>query len=181
MWNAKQKEQNTTGRIQQYHKAIRNGEEYDHEKHFHLPEDIMLFIKPIFKDLANPVILHKCLRGKPQNPNESLNNVIWSIIPKRTFVNLVTLKFGAFEAVNCFNNGNIGKCKVLQQIGLTPGKKCVSAMLKLDKRRVTDSDQAALEATKEMRQRRSIAKRRLEDLMEEEEGTETPSYASGMY
>ena len=43
-------------------------------------------------------VLEKCLLGKTQNPNESLNTVIWSYIPKRIFVELNTLKFRVYIA-----------------------------------------------------------------------------------
>ncbi|GFW74851.1 uncharacterized protein TNCV_5138301 [Trichonephila clavipes] len=39
-------------------------------------------------DLSDPE------HGNTQNPNESINNVIWSSVPKNTFVHLETLSFG---------------------------------------------------------------------------------------
>ena len=54
-----------------YRKAIRENKTYDHNNHFHLPDNVMTFIKPIFKDLCKNEIQEKCLLGKTQNPNES--------------------------------------------------------------------------------------------------------------
>ncbi|GFV48835.1 uncharacterized protein TNCV_4269121 [Trichonephila clavipes] len=55
-------------------------------------------MRPVFRDLANPELLKKCLHGGTQNPNESVNNVIWSRVPKKTFVQLEVLSLGTYDA-----------------------------------------------------------------------------------
>jgi hypothetical protein len=163
-----------------YNLAMAQNKEYDHKKHFHLPANIMTFIKPIFQSLANPELLQKCIRGKTQNSNESLNNIIWNYIPKRTFVQLNTLKFGVFEAVTAFNDGLIGKPLLFKEIGLKPGKHLLQGMKLLDRRRIREAERAQEELEKKIRKHTNLLKRRLEDHFEEEEG-EQPSYAPGMY
>lgn len=71
---------------------------------------------PIFKDLAQPDLLKKCLHGKNQNPNESVNNIIWSRLPNGTFEQLETLKLGTYDAISAFNKGNAVKCMVMEDI-----------------------------------------------------------------
>lgn len=71
-----------------YIKSQEKKEKYDHTQHFHLLEVVMNETKPIFSALSKTELLQKCLRGKSQNPNETLNNVIWARAPKRTFVRL---------------------------------------------------------------------------------------------
>ncbi|GFU04750.1 uncharacterized protein TNCV_4377761 [Trichonephila clavipes] len=39
-------------------------------------------IKPVFADLSHPALLKKCLRGKTQNRNESLNSLICKFCPR---------------------------------------------------------------------------------------------------
>lgn len=163
-----------------FRKASQNNEAYDHTKHFHLPEGIMIHIKPVFKALADPKLLEKCVKGKTQNVNESLNNVIWTFVPKKTFVRLNTLKFGVCEAVTYFNDGNIGKCKLFEKCSLRPGKQLVSAMWRLDRRRIAKADKCHDELQKKIRQAQHKLKRKLEDEYEEEEA-DNPSYAPGMY
>lgn len=163
-----------------YNAAKSKGEEYAHKKHFHLPEKIMTFIKPLFRDLSKPELLEKCLKGRTQNVNESFNNVVWSYVPKKVFVQLPTLKFGVYEAVTNFNDGNIGKCKVMQQIGIRPGANFVKIMKMLDERRIKAAEKTNEELAKKIRQRASITKRKIEDDYEEAEGHD-PSYASGLY
>ncbi|GFT20849.1 uncharacterized protein TNCV_941941 [Trichonephila clavipes] len=72
-----------------------------------------------FRDLANPELLKKCLHGGTQNPNESVNNVIWSRVPKKTFVQLEVLSLGIYDAVSSFNMGNVSKLEILRKCVLS--------------------------------------------------------------
>ncbi|GFX53081.1 uncharacterized protein TNCV_1655401 [Trichonephila clavipes] len=47
-----------------------------------LPVAVMDAIKPVFNDLSQPKLLQKCLGGKTQNNNESINSLIWKLCPK---------------------------------------------------------------------------------------------------
>ncbi|GBO37263.1 hypothetical protein AVEN_261938-1 [Araneus ventricosus] len=49
-----------------------------------VPRAVMDTIKPIFKALSNPTLLNRCLGGKTQNTNESLNSLIWNFCSKNT-------------------------------------------------------------------------------------------------
>lgn len=138
-------------------------------------------LKPIFRDLANPELLKKCLHGKSQNPNESVNNIIWSRIPKTVFVSLQTLNFGVYDAVSCFNRGYLTRCLVLKQLGMSVGKNCAEIMLGIDMKRVRRAEQATAELQKEARQKRAMAKRKLEEEFQAAEDPDKPSYASGLY
>lgn len=98
--------------------ASENKEAYDHNKHFHLPAAVMDEVKPIFQSLADPNLLSRCLKGKTQNPNESLNNVIWSLLPKQTFVTLPILEFGVYAAVLVLNDGHVANCRLFEELVL---------------------------------------------------------------
>lgn len=152
---------------------------YDHSKHFHLPESIMILLKPIFKQLAEPELLRKCTKGKSQNPNESLNNLIWSRLPKRSFVTLRTLRFGVSEAVLSFNDGYLSKIKVMEQMGLQAGRNMVKAMELLDRKRVFEAEKAVTDLEKKIRINRTLVKRKLEDLYTAEEDPANPTYSAG--
>ncbi|GFW07008.1 uncharacterized protein TNCV_3692041 [Trichonephila clavipes] len=88
------------------------------------------------RDLSHPDLLKKCLHGKTQNPNESFHNVVWSRVPKATFVQIETLSLGVYDAVCSFNDGNVSKLKMLQKMGVEPGEFSVSAMKLLDRERL---------------------------------------------
>lgn len=163
-----------------YIKAQAKKEEYDHSKHSHLPPVVMKAIKPIFQDLSNPLLLQKCLHGRTQNAKESLNNLIWTRIPKNVFVHRKTLEFGVYEAVSTFNLGNITKCLVFEKIGLEPGLNCVSA-LKSDEQRIKSAEKSIQEIYKRCRQHSQTARKVLEDQYEEQEDPDDPAYGAGMH
>lgn len=163
-----------------YRLAIKNKEHYDHNQHFHLPPDVMSFIKPVFRDLSDKNLLARCLKGQTQNQNESFNSVVWNHIPKTTFVHLRTLKLGINMAVCSFNDGGIGICKILINCGLKPGNHLIRTMKQLDLQRIKKADKAQEELEKKIRHSKSLLKRKLDDKFEEEEGEE-PSYGAGLY
>ena len=59
-----------------YNVAVHFKREAQHKHKTSLPQPICDAIKPIFKDLSDPKLLIRCLGGKTQNPNESLNALI---------------------------------------------------------------------------------------------------------
>ncbi|GFV08852.1 uncharacterized protein TNCV_3820951 [Trichonephila clavipes] len=75
-----------------FKKAELLGETYHHKNS--LPVDVVEAMRPVFRDLANPELLKKGVLGGTQNPNECVNNVIWSRVPKKTFVQLEVLSLG---------------------------------------------------------------------------------------
>ncbi|GFU87768.1 uncharacterized protein TNCV_1892051 [Trichonephila clavipes] len=100
-----------------FKKAELLGETYHHKNS--LPVDVVEAMRPVFRDLVNPELLKKCLHGGTQNPNESVNNVIWSRVPKKTFVQLEVLSLGTYDAVSSFNMGNVSKLEILRKCVLS--------------------------------------------------------------
>lgn len=144
-----------------------------------LPEAVMKTIKPIFRDLSTTELLKKCLHGRTQNQNESVNNVIWTRIPKNVFVEIFTLHFGAYDAIATYNKGNIVKCDVLQKLGVTPGKYMVRAMMSMDNERKRNAERKEKECERQARQTMKAVKRRLDDEMSSD--SENPSYGAGLH
>jgi hypothetical protein len=70
---------------------------------YSLPTVVMDAMKSVFRELARED-LKRCHYGKTQNPNESLNSVIWTTLLKIVFIRLDTLKFQVHDAVLCFND-----------------------------------------------------------------------------
>lgn len=93
-----------------FQRAVVTGETYHHKNS--IPVSIMKFIKPVFESLSEGELLQKCLQKQTQNPNESVNSVIWARMPKSGFVGIKTLYFGAYQAVSTFNIGHITKYKM---------------------------------------------------------------------
>ena len=124
----------------------------------------MEVIKPVFKDLSHPNLLKRCLHGKTQNPNESINSVIWNRMPKSTFVGCQTLQLGVTDAVICFNDGSVTKCNVLERLGIKPGKFMVEGLTEIDKNRIKKANKEVEEENKKKRIRRRLLKRKREDI-----------------
>ncbi|GFW06127.1 uncharacterized protein TNCV_4479181 [Trichonephila clavipes] len=136
-------------------------------------------IRPIFRDLSDPELLKKCLHGNTQNPNESINNVIWSRVPKKTFVHLETLSFGMYDAIASFNKGNTTKLDILKKLNIEPGYYATCYMERLDKERITRARYANLQKTKEVRK-----VKRLKRIIQEGEfskNAENLEYGAGMF
>lgn len=157
-----------------YNKSKERGETYDHTHS--LPEAVMKVIKPTFEALANTDLLSKCLHGKTQNVNESVNNVIWSRVPKKNFVRLNTLEFGVCDAISTFNDGHITKCHILSALGLQPSVRTVEAMKRIDMERIRMAEKVTFEFYRRARREARLAKKRLEEDLEE-----NTAYSPGLH
>ena len=78
-------------------------------------------VKPVFMELSANALLEKCLHGKTQNNNESLNGVIWKKCPKDVYVGRTTLEMGIDSAVINFNDGASSILNVMIEYGLQDG------------------------------------------------------------
>lgn len=58
------------------------------------------------------------LHGQTQNPNEALNQIIWSKIPKQVFVSRKVLEIGVNSAIIEYNDGASGVFDVLEFVGV---------------------------------------------------------------
>lgn len=145
--------------------------DYNHTKP--IDKAVMKAIKPVYENLAHSRLLLKCLHGKTQNVNESFNNVIWSRVPKNTFVGRRALEFGVFDAVLTFNRGNVGRIAVLEHLGVKIGKNTATILQQLDQLRVTKAELAQEKMSKDARSSRRRAR------LEEDEAEEDPDYQAG--
>ncbi|GFU86394.1 uncharacterized protein TNCV_1417461 [Trichonephila clavipes] len=157
-----------------YNRSKLKGDTYKH-KH-NLPIAIMHCIKKVFRDLSSPELLSGYLHGKTQNCNESLNSVIWFIIPKTVFVQLGTLKTGVYESISIYNQGLITKLKVLDLLNIQPGFYTCRALQEADHARIRKAEKAISPITKEARIKNRQLKYRQEDDLADDPSN--PSYGS---
>ena len=134
-------------------------------------------IKPIFKDLSSDELLSKCLHGKTQNANESINNIIWQKCPKNNFVQRDTLQCGVNSAVIQFNEGPCGVHDVLKYFSIEPGCVMTRSSNKRAINRMRNIDSKASETGKRRRKKLRSIKKGYMDREKEQEGG--PSYISG--
>ena len=71
-----------------------------------LPVEIIAELKPIYLRLSEDALLTRCLDGKTQNQNESINGMIWDRVPKDVFVGAEILELGVYDVVSHFNIGS---------------------------------------------------------------------------
>ena len=130
---------------------------------------------PMIDTLTNPTLLRRCLRGATQNANESINSVVWSILPKAKYHGYRSIRGAAAISSIFFNRGRSGLVKFLNQVGISVTEELLGALLGKDYKRI--------EKAEDNTQRHDIIKRQKEQqriqaqVAEEEE----MDYASGMY
>ncbi|GFX32149.1 uncharacterized protein TNCV_1130811 [Trichonephila clavipes] len=144
-----------------FKKAEASGKSYKYKNS--LPVTVVETMRPIFRDLSHPDLLKKCLHRKTQNPNESFHNVVWSHVPKATFVQIETFSLGVYDAVCSFNDGNASKLKMLQKMGVEPGEYSVSAMKLLDRERLMKAIYAFSGRSKKIRKDKRRKRKKEED------------------
>ncbi|GFV04379.1 uncharacterized protein TNCV_920001 [Trichonephila clavipes] len=103
-------------------------------------------IKPVFADLSHPALLKKCLGGKTQNPNESLNSLIWKFCPKTIGSSLQIAKIAANLATSVFNDGNQILISILEKFGLKINRNVCVSLAERDNRRIFTSRLRRLES-----------------------------------
>ena len=124
-----------------------------------LPISIVLKLRPIFEELSNEYLLKKCLHGMTQNQNETFNAMIWSRIPKSTYVSFSQLQLGVYDAVANFNIGRKASILIFEKLNMIPGKYCLEGCRKINEKWLSKSKYDNLEATKKRREiRRGKAK-----------------------
>ena len=72
-----------------FNKAVAKGElPPSHTDNLKMPLDLTVAKEmiPIYEKLSDPNLLKRMIRGRTQNANESLHNVIWSRCPKTIFL-----------------------------------------------------------------------------------------------
>lgn len=129
-----------------------------------VPLVVMEAARKVFEDLTSDELLNRCIGGFTQNPNESFNSILWQYCPKSKHVGSRTVNIAACEAVIHFNDGQGGKCRVMEALDIAPGKYCVNWCVEEDKKRCARASLLTPEA--KLAQRK--AKRSRERLAEDE-------------
>ena len=97
---------------------------------------IIAKVKPIYQRLSDKTLIKKCLHGKTQNQNESLNALVWQRVPKEVFVAKETIEFGLYDAIAHFNNGAQIVLSLYKALGISPGKYTEAGCETLDRDRL---------------------------------------------
>ncbi|GFW56718.1 uncharacterized protein TNCV_4067981 [Trichonephila clavipes] len=109
--------------------------------------------------LSHPALLKKCLGGKTQNPNESLNSLIWKFCPKTIGSRLQIAEIAANLATSVFNDGNQILITILEKFGLKINRNVCVSLAERDNRRIFTSRQMRLASSFEARRAKKIKKK----------------------
>ena len=108
--------------------------------------------------------------------NEALNSIIWSRVPKHTFVSKSTIEMGTYSAVLHYNDGANGVLEVLKYFGLS-GIVILASSSKVDKTRIRHMKSKSTDKSKMQRKKiRAVKKGFIDDQQIKET---TDSYISG--
>ena len=143
-----------------------------------LPLEVIAKLKPENVRLSNDILLEKCLHGKTQNQNESLNGMICQRVPKEVYVGKETLELGLYDAVAHFNIGAVTVIRILQALNIPPGKYTEEGCKLLDQLCVDGAEYKSKASTKKRRKVIRGLKERKEDKSKQREGV---NYASGQF
>ncbi|GFW82244.1 uncharacterized protein TNCV_3817251 [Trichonephila clavipes] len=143
-----------------------------------LPVAVMDAIKPVFNDLSQPKLLQNCLGGKTQNNNESINSLIWKLCPKTLGCGRKIVDISTNEAIVIFNDGNQGRLKIMQSLGLTVGQFAHKFVTLVDIKRIQTAEVHFNFRTREVRQAKRMQFKTTCKKLTEKEGT---SYACGEF
>ncbi|GFN82049.1 forkhead box protein k1 [Plakobranchus ocellatus] len=113
-----------------------------------LPPAIVDFIKPVFEDLADKMLLGKCLHGKIQNNNECLNKLIWERCFKEKYVEKLVIEQAVYSAIAYFNEGATFVSKLFEKLGISPGTFTKRACEQKDNNRLYHSARKSLDSSK---------------------------------
>ncbi|GFX90505.1 uncharacterized protein TNCV_4335091 [Trichonephila clavipes] len=128
--------------------------------------------------LSHPALLKKCLEGKTQNLNESLNSLIWKFCPKTIGSSLQIAEIAANLATSVFNDENQILITILEKFDLKINRNVCVSLAERDIRRIFTSKQRHLASSFEARRAKKIKKSKEIELLQEQKGI---SYDPGAY
>eukprot|EP00794_Sanderia_malayensis_P013653 gene13653-15082_t len=86
----------------------------------------------------------RCLDLFTQNPNESLNNLIWASCPKKIYQGLRVVELCTASALAYFNDGASSIARVLDRLNVCPGKSTNVAIEHFDRQRIRSGEKKSL-------------------------------------
>lgn len=116
-----------------------------------LPKDVLKAIRPIYKDLSDDILLERCVGGHTQNNNESLNQLIWWIAPKKLSESFFLVEIAANVAACTFNEGNYVLLNFLHEMGIELEPSAHHRVELADNARIERAEKEAAAESKEAR------------------------------
>lgn len=143
-----------------------------------LPEVFLEILRPVYMNLSDSKLLRRCVRGKTQNPNESINSMVWVRCPKHKYHGTRVIRFATASAVCHFHGGAAIKERVMQRLLIPAGTHTKQASHRKDKKRVRKSDVQTSKKEKKKRQAQKMHRVRREEALKDVEGV---TYEAGAF
>ncbi|GFX76446.1 uncharacterized protein TNCV_2129971 [Trichonephila clavipes] len=124
-----------------------------------VPIAVMDEIKPIYAELSAPKLLKKCVGGKTQNANESLNSTVWKYCPKTSGSSKNIVDIAVNEAIVIFNEGMTGRIKIMKALGFKIGHFTVTSAFKANYARIKNAEIKSKSYTLEARRASRMRKK----------------------
>ncbi|GFX90485.1 uncharacterized protein TNCV_4334901 [Trichonephila clavipes] len=121
-----------------------------------LPKAVSEVIKPVFKDLSHLKLLRRCLGGKTQNANESLNSLISKYSPKLIGSGINVTKIAAFIAACEYNDGSRNRIDLMRALNLKINKTNVLNCVNIDKVRKSTTKRQVSKTSFEARKAKKL-------------------------
>ena len=134
---------------------------------------------PIYKRLADPELLRRCLRGKTQNANESLHGVIWGRCSKHSFASRKKVETATLVSVGEFNMGSTESHNFMTAQGLYVGDNTERLGKQRDKIREGNS-RRKMEA-KQQHRRKKVQQAKDQERRKQLQEEGGPAYAPGAF
>ncbi|CAF3259605.1 unnamed protein product [Rotaria sp. Silwood2] len=97
-------------------------------------------LTPMIDKLTDASLLQRCLRASTQNANESINSVLWSILPKTKYHGYRSVRGASAIASIFFNRGRSGLLKFFDQVGISVTEELFSTLLGKDNKRIEKAE-----------------------------------------
>ena len=133
---------------------------------------------PVYRRMSDPALLNRLRHGKTQNPNESLNNLVWVHCPKTVFVGHSRVKSAVATAVTKFNLGASQLMEVIRSLEIEPTQISMASCEAEDSIRIKKAKRASDNAVKIVRKKRAMARKQNIAALEDCEGV---TYGAGNF
>ena len=113
-------------------------------KNHHLDPVFVEHLEHVYNRLSDDKLLECCLPGYTQNPNESINSLVWIRCPKHKWFGRKRVEMAAISATLHFCSGAKAKHRVMELCGIAGGEQTVLASEKRDMLRVKKAEKRAV-------------------------------------
>ena len=158
--------------------AAKSEDPGSHNEHETLPPDIGRKLVPVFQRLTDDGLLKRCCRGKTQNPNESLHNLIWKLCPKTMFAGRNTVETAVALAICQFSMGATFKSVLCRVLSMEAGSYMEESSRRRSLKRLSKAEKASSAEVKKRRKQLKFKTTTQEQKTKDREGV---TYSAGTF